>query len=96
MFDLICYILFDLTVEGSVDTKLPKGLRYTLLTILSIVFFGAVIGLVWYGIARLKTSTGGGIILIALGVGILIYGLIWYFSTMKKMKNIKPDEEKGE
>lgn len=62
MFDLICYILFD-------------------------IFICCVVGLVWCGVERLKTNTFGGIVLIAGGVGFLIFGLVWYFSTMKKMKN---------
>ena len=96
MLDILLYILFDATVEGSVDTRLPKGLRYTLLTILSIMFFGCVIGLICVGVGRLRNSTTEGVIFIISGVGILVSGLIWYFSAMKRMKNKKPEENEGE
>ena len=86
MFDIIFYILFDCAVEGSVDTKLPKGLRYTLLGIVTVIFLAVVGIFIWGGVEQLDTSKGTGIAIIAAGVGLFLFGIFWYRSTMRKMK----------
>ena len=86
MWDILFYILFDSTIEGSVNTRLPKGLRYTLLAIVAVVFFAGITGLIWTGAEKLKTSTGAGVAMILAGVAAFFLGIFWYFHTMKKMK----------
>ena len=95
MWDILFYILFDSAVEGSVDTRLPKGLRYTLLAILSILLVAGVTGLIWSGVERLATSTGAGIAMIVSGVGAFVFCIIWYFYTMKKMKKLQKKKAEG-
>jgi uncharacterized membrane protein len=86
MFDIIFYILFDCAVEGSVNTKLPKGLRYTLLGIVTVMFLVVVGGLIWIGVERLDTSKGAGAFFIVSGIVLFLFGIFWYWSTMRKMK----------
>lgn len=86
MWDILFYILFDSAVEGSVDTRLPRGLRYTLLAILAILFLIGITALIWAGVDKLETSRGAGIAMIISGVAAFFLGIFWYFHTMKKMK----------
>ena len=79
MEDIIEFIL-ELILEGGIEAsknkKIPKFIRYPLILI-TILFFIAIIGLIFFvGIMLLKDSIIGGIFIISIGVFMFIDTII--------------------
>ena len=88
--EFIIELILDLLLEGSIEAskseKVPKPVRYILITLISL-FFLAVIGLIIFiGIDTLKNSKLGGIIVISMGVLFLILAIIKFKKIYIKKK----------
>ena len=90
MDDIIEFILelvFEVGVEASKSKKVPKFIRYILITIISLIYI-AVIGLIIFiGIAALKNNILGGTIVILLGVFLFIMSIKKFRNTYLRKMN---------
>ncbi len=86
ILDLLIDFVLEDGLEASQNKKLPKGVRYFILTVV-ILLYALIIGfVVWFGIDALKDN-------IAVGVGILIFAVVFlvlciakFVSAYKKKK----------
>ena len=76
LFEFILELVFEGSVEASKNLKVPKWIRYSLITII-ILFFIGVIGIIFFtGILMLKENVLIGILFNLLGLLMLIIGII--------------------
>ena len=80
LIELIVELLFEGAVEGSKSKRLPKGLRYFLFAIISMIFLFTSILLFYIGIV---IPVPGGIKLLLLALG--IFCIRYLFVLAKKV-----------
>lgn len=87
IIEFILELIFEVGVEASKSSKVPKFIRYLLITIISISFI-CVIGLIIFmGISILKNHILGGIIIILFGIFLFIMSIIKFRNTYLKKLN---------
>lgn len=76
LFEFVLELVFESSVEASKNPRVPKILRYLLMTII-VLFFIGVIGIIFFtGILMLKENLVGGILFNLIGLLMLILGII--------------------
>ncbi|MBR6253032.1 MAG: hypothetical protein IKR04_04245 [Clostridia bacterium] len=80
ILDLLIDLVLEDGIEASQNKKIPKGLRYVILTAV-ILIYAMIIGLVvWFGITTLKES-------VVFGVGIIIFAVVFAVLCIIKFVN---------
>lgn len=90
MDDIIEFILelvFEVGVEASKSKKVPKFIRYFLITIISLVYIGTIGLIMLMGISILKNNIFGGIAVILLGVFLFVMTIKKFRDTYLKKVN---------
>lgn len=93
IIELIFEIIFDIGVEAAHDNKVPKWLRYILMTIFYIAFAFINIVLILVGFTSLKTEPLLGTLLIAVALFFIIGFYFKYRSEKNKSKSKKLKDE---
>lgn len=89
LFEFILELVFEGSVEASKNPKVPKWIRYSLITII-ILFFIGVIGIIFFtGILMLKENVLIGILFNLLGLLMLIIGIVKF----RKVYLLKSNKE---
>lgn len=89
IIEFILELIFELGVETSKSSKVPKPIRYLLITIISLIFIGVIGLIIFIGIVILKTNIIGGIIIILLGLVMLISSIIKFKKTYLLKMNMQ-------
>lgn len=74
-------LLLEGTVELSKSKKVPNWIRYPLIVLIVLGFTGVVLGIFILGLAILKESILGGILLIVLSLVFLVCGICKFRKT---------------
>lgn len=89
LVEFIIDLILDASVEASRSKKVPRVIRYLLISLISL-FFIAVIGLIFFmGISILKDNILGGIIVILFGAFLLVMGVVKFRKTYFQRKGGK-------
>lgn len=89
LFEFILELVFEGSVEASKNPKVPKWIRYLLITII-ILFFIGVIGIIFFtGILMFKENVLIGILFNLLGLLMIIMGIIKF----RKVYLLKSNKE---
>ncbi len=92
LFEFILELVLEGSIEASKSKKVPKPIRYMLITLI-VLFFIAVIGIIFVaGFLSLKKSLIVGIFLILIGLIMLIGSYIKFKSTYLNMKGKNNNE----
>lgn len=86
IIEFILEILFEGAFEAGTSSKLPKWIRYPLLTIIILFYALLIIGFLIIGIKTLPEKPLGGIIILIIDFLLLIMTI---FAFRKKLKEIK-------
>lgn len=89
LFEFLLELILEGSIEASQNPKVPKGIRYLLITIVSLFFLGAI-GLIFFtGTLMLKESFVLGILFYALGFCMLLMGILKFRKVYLKKTNQK-------
>lgn len=92
LFEFLLELILEGSIEASQNPKVPKGIRYLLITIVSL-FFLSVIGLIFFtGTLMLKENFVLGILFYALGFCMLLMGILKFRKVYIKKTNQKQEE----
>ena len=81
IIEFILELIFDFGVEASKSSKIPKVIRYILITIISLVFLSAISLIIFMGLWILKNNILGGIFIILLGLFMLVSAIVKFRKT---------------
>lgn len=86
--EFLIEILLELIFEGSIsiisDKKIPKAIRYPLITLIMLFFVVVVGGLIFIGIIIFQQNILAGILIMAVGLMMLILGIVKFKKLYKK------------
>ncbi len=86
IFEFILELIFEGSIEASKSKKVPKPIRYILITLIAL-FFLAVIGLIFLtGFLSLEKSIVVGIFFILIGIILLVASIIKFKNTYMERK----------
>ena len=89
ILDLLIDLVLEDGMEASQNKKIPKGIRYLILTVVVLIYALIIGAVVWFGIETLKDDT-------AVGVGILIFAVVFLVLCIVKFVNAyKKKKEKN-
>lgn len=97
--DLFIEFILELALEGTIEIsksrKVPKYIRYPLIGLI-ILFFGAIIGIMFFvSILVMKETLLGGLIFLALALWMLIMSILKFRTTyLTKKINIPEENQK--
>ncbi len=87
IFEFILELIFEGSIEASKSKKVPKPIRYILITLIAL-FFLAVIGLIFLtGILCLEKNIAIGIFFILIGIITLVASIVKFKQTYVERKN---------
>ncbi len=87
LLEFIFDLIFEVGVEASQNSKIPKYIRYPLIAVIILLFI-AVIGLIFFvGAIAFKKNILVGIILIIIGLTMLIMSIIKFKNIYLTKKN---------
>ena len=91
--DLLIEFILEIILEGSIELvkveKVPKFIRYPLLTIIILLFLTIILGLLVLGILIIKKELLFGLFIILLGLVLLINIIYKIKKGIKEYKNKK-------
>lgn len=86
IIEFILELCFEIGVEASKSNRVPKYVRYLLITIISLTFISLIGLIIFMGITILKNNLLGGIIIILLGL-VMLVSAIFKFKKLYLQKN---------
>lgn len=81
IIEFILELIFDFGIEATQSNKVPKFIRFILITIISLIFISVISLIILIGIAIIKKDIIGGIIIILLGLVMLVSAIIKFRKT---------------
>lgn len=89
IIEFILELCFEVGVEASKSNKVPKLVRYLLITIISLIFISVIGLIIFIGIDILKNNLLGGLVIILFGLVMLLYSIIKF----KKIYLLKKEQK---
>ena len=86
IIEFLLDLFFDITLESLSNKKLPKWIRYPLGVLTGLLIFGIIVGVIILGILITQETLIGGIFIVAVGIFLLICGMVKTLKTIKQMR----------